>query len=144
VGSEPHADDANEDAALYDPDADLAARATAKREQCNTLGDFIERAENSQAIVNVNDGAKLKVLAVEREKVAERAGALRADAAGLPPLHARYVAACRAMAAALRRAAGSPDGGERKAALVSHRKLDGEMSALIDEINAYCATPVTE
>jgi hypothetical protein len=125
-------------------DDDLATRATRQREQCSALADFIQGSENDEAIVNLNDSKKLHVLADKRASIATVGMELTITAEGLPQLHRRYVDLCNDIASSLRDAANNADAFEKKKAVERYRKLDEDVGALIKQINAFCAIPVTE
>ena len=86
------------------------------------------------------DGAAATESAAEAaaaETAAEEAAAVALDDPELTALQGRYVDLCKAMAEALE-GVGSEDRQARVAAVQKHGELDGQVGALVDELNAAC------
>jgi hypothetical protein len=127
-------------AATSDEASTADADAGTRKEQCERLGGVIEQVETGTSIVNVNDRPKMTALAAERRAAAQRAADVTVDEAALIAIRDRYAELCHAMATALDGVA-SPDRDARVAAVEEHSRLDADVGALVDELNAACSAP---
>ena len=127
-----------------DERARLLAQFKAKQRQCGTFGSHIEASEAGMAIVNLNDAAKLRQLATKRQQVGASTAELDISLPELVELRDRYRDDSDQMASALRETAEGKNVSQQKAALDRYRKLDADVTTLVDELNAFCAKPIEQ